>query len=101
SARVVCGLPQALQALVETSDDAVLVGVDAAHVDRLEGGLDAELLTLAGGVGDLGCVQQRLGRDTAHVQAGAPQLALLDQGNGQTQLGGAQSAGVAPAAPTQ
>src|SRR5665647_2067882 len=95
------GLHQALQALVETSDDLVLVGIDTGHVDRLEGRLDAELLALAGGVSDLGCVQQRLGRDTAEVQAGAPELAFLDQGDGQAQLGGTQRAGVTAAASTQ
>ena len=40
---------------------------------------DAELLALAGGVGHLGRVQQRLGGDAAPVQAGAAELALLDQ----------------------
>ena len=53
---------------------------------------------LAGGVGDLGRVQQRLGRDAAAVQAGAPEQVLLDEGDGQPQLGGAQRAGVAAAA---
>jgi len=95
------GLHQALQALVEASDDTVLVGIDAVHVDRLEGGLDAELRTLAGGVGDLRRMQQRFGRDTTHVEAGAAQLALLDQGDGQPQLGGPQRAGVTAAASTQ
>ena len=69
------------QALEEAADDAVLVLVDAAHVDALERGVDAELLGLAGGVGDLGRVQQGLGRDAADVQAGAAELALLDQGH--------------------
>src|SRR5690606_26045008 len=65
---------QALQALVEPADDPVLVGVDLGDVDRVEGGVDAELRARAGGVGDLGGVQQRLGRDAAAVQAGAAEL---------------------------
>ena len=48
---------------------------------------DSEVLTpnwlaLAGVVGDLGGVQQRLGRDAAAVQAGAAELVLLDEGDG-------------------
>ena len=73
-------LDQPGEALEEAGDDAVLVLVDAGHVDALEGGVDPELLGVAGGVGDLGGVQQRLGGDAADVQAGAAELALLDQG---------------------
>ena len=75
-------LDQAGEALEEPADDAVLVGVDAGHVDAVEGGLHAELLGLAGLVGDLGRVQQRLGRDAADVEAGAAEVALLDQAHG-------------------
>jgi hypothetical protein len=67
-----------LEALVQPADDGVLVLVDPSHVDALERGLDAEVLTFAGSVGDLGRVQQRLGGDAAAVQAGAAQLVLLD-----------------------
>ena len=49
--------------------------------------LHAELLGLAGGVGDLGGVQQRLGRDAADVQAGAAELALLDQADATARAG--------------
>ncbi len=42
-----------LQALVVLVDDAVLVLVDARHVDALEGGVDAEVRALAGLVGNL------------------------------------------------
>ena len=48
-------------------------------------------------VGDLGGVQQRLGRDAAAVQAGAPEQVLLDEGDAHAELGGAQRAGVAAA----
>ena len=68
---------------------------------RLEGRLDAELLALAGVVGDLGRVQQRLGRDAARVQAGAAELALLDQRDRQAELGRPERAGVAAAATTE
>ncbi len=84
------------EALVEPAHDAVLVGVDAGHVDALEGRPDPELLRLAGRVGDLGGVQQGLGRDAAHVQAGAADLVLLDQRHAQPELGRAQGAGIAP-----
>ena len=42
-------LDQAGQALEEPGDDAVLVVVDAGHVDAVERGAHAELLGLAGG----------------------------------------------------
>ncbi len=95
------GLHQSLQALVELADDAVLVGVDAAHVDARQRALDADLLTLAGVVGDLGGVQQRLGGDAAAVQAGTAQLVLLDEGHREAQLGRAQRAGVPAGTPAQ
>ena len=82
-----CG-DQPLEPLVEPGDDAVLVGVHTAHVDRLERGLDPEATALSGRVRDLGRVQQRLGGDAPHVQAGASQLALLDQSDAQAQLCG-------------
>ena len=91
-------LDQALQAFVEPPDGAVLVGVDAGHVDAFEGGLDAELLSSRGSVGNLAGVQQGLGRDAAAVQAGAADLVLLDQDNRLAELGGPQRCGIAAAA---
>ena len=87
-------LDQSGEALEEPVDDLVLVGVDARHVDAVEGGRDAELAGLAGRVGDLGGVQQRLGRDAAHVEAGASEVALLDQSDLEPQLGRSQGTGV-------
>ena len=87
-------LDQAGEALEEPLDDLVLVGVDAGHVDAVERGGDAELAGLACRVGDLGGVQQGLGRDAAHVEAGAAQVALLDQPDLQAELGRSQGAGV-------
>ena len=89
------GLDQPGEALEEPGDDAVLVGVHAGHVDAVEAGPHAELLGLAGLVGDLGGVQQRLGGDAADVQAGAAEVALLDEADRQAELSGAQGAGVA------
>ena len=63
--------------------------------------LTPNVLALAGVVGDLGGVQQRLGRDAAAVQAGAADLVLLDQRDPLAELGGAQRAGVAAAAATE
>ena len=95
------GGDQALEALVQARDDAVLVLVDPGDVDALEGGLDAELLALAGLVGDLARVQQGLGGDAAPVQAGAAELVLLDQGDVQAQLRPAQGRGVTAAAASE
>lgn len=88
------GCDQTLESLVQARDHAVLVLVDGGYVDALEGGLDAELLALAGLVGDLARVEQGLGGDATSVQAGAADLVLLDQGDVQAQLGPAQRRGV-------
>ena len=92
------GLQQSLEALPEAADDLVLVGVDAVHVDAVEACADTDGLALAGGVGDLGRVQQRLRRDAATVQAGAAHPVSFDQHHLHPELGGTQGAGVAPAA---
>ena len=54
---------------------------DRRHVDALERRANTEARGLAGGVGDLGGVEQRLGGDAAAVQAGAPEEVLLDEGD--------------------
>ncbi len=87
-----------LQPLPEPLDDALLVGEDRGHLDALERGPHPELRALPRGVGDLGRVQQRLGRDAAAVQAGPAYLVLLDQGHALAKLGRAQRAGVPAAA---
>lgn len=92
--RHLAGGDEPLKALVQPRDDTVLVLVDGGDVDALEGGLDAELLALAGLVGDLARVQQGLGGDATPVQAGAADLVLLDQGDVQAQLRPAQGRGV-------
>ena len=88
-------LDQAGEPLEETGDDAVLVAVDAGHVDAVEGGSHAELLGVARRVGDLGGVEQRLGRDAADVEAGPAEVPLLDQADAQSELGRSQRTGVA------
>jgi hypothetical protein len=90
-----------LQALVEPGGDAVLVGIDAGHVDAVQARLDAELLTVAGGIGHLGGVQQGFGRDAPAVQAGSTQFVPLDEDDGQVQLGCAQRRGVSPRPATE
>ena len=52
-------------------------------------------------VGQLGGVQQGLGGDAAVVQAGAAELALLDEADGEAQLNGPQGSGVPAAATTE
>jgi hypothetical protein len=89
---------QAGETLVQAGDDTVLVRVHPRHVDADQLGLDAELLALPGLLGDLGRVQQRLGRDAAAVQARAAQLGLVDQRYGEVELGSAQGGRVAAAA---
>ena len=92
--RDLAGAHDALQALVQLGDDAVLVAVDPGHVDAVELALDAEGLALAGHVGDLRGVQQRLGGDAAAVQTGTAELRLVDQHHAQAQVGGAEGAGI-------
>jgi hypothetical protein len=91
-------LEQALQALVQAPDDAVLVRVHTGHVDADQVGLHAELLALPGLVRDLRGVQQRLRRDAPAVQTGAAELGLVDQRHREVQLRGAQSGRVSSAA---
>ena len=56
---------------------------------------DAELLGLAGEVGDLGGVEQGLGGDAADVEAGAAEVALLDEADREAELGRPERTGVA------
>jgi hypothetical protein len=89
------------QPLEQAGDHAVLVGVHAGHVDALERRSHAELCGLARRVGHLRRVQQRLGRDAADVQAGAAEVALLDQPDGESELGGPEGTCVATGARAQ
>ncbi len=75
-------LEEALDALPGAVHDLVLEGVDAAHLDALEAGLDAHARGLTSLVGDLGRVQKRLCGDASPVQARAADLVLLDQRDG-------------------
>ena len=94
-------LDESGQPLVEPGDHPVLVAVDAAHVDALEAREHAELLGLAGVVGDLGGVQECLRRDAADVQAGAAELVPLDQSDAEPELCCAQGTGIASRARTE
>ncbi len=91
-------LDQALQALVQPTDDPVAILVHLRHVDAVEGGPHAEGVTLLGAVGDLRGVQQCLRRDAAAMQAGAAELVLVDQDDGHPEFCCPQGAGVAAAA---
>ena len=95
------GLDQAGQALVQPVDDAVLVLEQRRHVDAVEAWSSRRWTALAGLVGDLGGVQQGLGRDAAPVQAGPADLVLLDQHDRRTQLGGADGGGVTAGPPAE
>ena len=80
---------------MEARHHAVGVRVDAGHVDAVERRAHPELRGLTRAVRDLRGVQQGLGRDAAHVQAGAAELALLHQPHLESELRGAQGARVA------
>ena len=95
------GLDQALQALELAGDDAVFVSVDSGDVDAVQGDVHAVLGGVAGVVGQFGGVQQGLGGDTAVVQAGAAQLSLLHEADGEAKLYGPQGSGVSAAAATE
>jgi hypothetical protein len=94
-------LEQSGQAAEHAVDNAVLVLVDARHVDALEGRADAEVAAVAGVVGDLARMEQRLGGNASAVQAGAAQLVPFDEGDLEVELGRAQRTRVAAAASTQ
>ena len=72
-------LDQPGQALPQVLDDLLLAALADREVDRRRAGVDAEVL----GVGDVAVdrrgLEERLGRDAPPVQAGAPDLVLLDQ----------------------
>jgi hypothetical protein len=91
-------LDRAHQSLVQPVDDLVLVGIDTAHVDALEPGADTERLGLVRVVGDLRRMQQGLGGDAAAVQAGATDLAPLDERHSHSELGRSERASIAAAA---
>ena len=88
-------LDDGLEAPVELGDDGALVPQDLAPVDGRLAGEDPEVPRRADVVHDLGGMQEGLGRDAAPVQAGPTDLVALDEADAQTELGGAQGAGVA------
>ena len=88
-------LQQACKTLELTGDDAVLVIANLAHLDGLQYSVNANLGRLACIFSQLSSVQVRLGGDTAGVQAGAADLFLLDQADGEAQLACANSCRVA------
>ena len=95
-------LGHAGQAAGQLGDHAVLVAAQLVQVDLRLAEADAVGGQLACLVDDRGVVQQRLGRDTAHVQADAAQrVVALHQHGGQTQVGGAEGGRIAAGAGAQ
>src|SRR5207249_11918521 len=83
-------LHQVLDALVELADDSVTPGGNGRVVVADDLRLEAELGAPGrDAVIALRRLEQRLGGDAADVEAGPAELAALDQGEPQTELGGA------------
>src|SRR5690606_15214614 len=105
--RDLVGLEQLRDATGELGDDLVLAADHRRHVDRGVLRADAVLVEDVAEVPELArAVEQRLGRDAAHAQAGATQrrlavlaLAGVDARGLQAQLGGADGGVVARGAP--
>ena len=89
------GLLQRLDAADQLLDLLVLVGCQPVVLERQAVGDQAEVAAVPGLRVDLRAVQQRLGGDAAPVQAGAAQLARLDQRRLQSVLRAAYRAFVA------
>ena len=89
-------LEQHLDALGVLVDDAVLAILDLGIIQARVLAVDAFLLRVDEALPDVGGLQQALGGDAAHQQAGAAELGLLlDERGLQTELAGANGSGVA------
>ena len=90
---------QAGDAIVEALDDTVLPGDGLLQVELGLGGGQAEGRLAGGGMGRLlellGDMDHRLGGDAADVEAGAAQLAALDDDGVDAELAGADGADIA------
>src|SRR5205809_1264021 len=95
-------LHQVLDALVELADDGVSTLGDARVVVAHDLRLEAEL-SAAGGdaVVELGRLEEGLGGDAPDVEARPAELAALDQGDLQAELGGANRGGITAHSATQ
>ena len=95
-------LEQELDALGVLADRVVLVGQHLFPVDRGAFALEAHRREVVFGlVQHVAGVQERLGGDTAHVQAGAAQgFAAFDAGGFQAKLGAADGCDIAAGAGT-
>ena len=82
------GLDEALESLVLARDDLLAIRGDRRDVDAGQRRVHAVLRRLARDIRYLGRVQERLGRDAPDVEAGAAQLVLLDEADGQAELAG-------------
>src|SRR5690606_2543528 len=88
---------QAFEALVLLRDDVLAVAAHARGIHAPESRAHADGCRVANVIGDLRCVQQRLGRDASAVKARAAALVLLDQSDALAELGSAQCCGVTAA----
>jgi hypothetical protein len=98
-------LEQILDPLGQTADDLVLARVDLRHVDadrnllragRRPSDGDAPLPGVLDDLHGVGVLEERLGRNAADQQAGAAErLLLLDDGDAEAELGGADGRDVA------
>ncbi len=80
-------------------DDRVPPGRHRRVVDDgLAGERQPVVLGVTHAIGEGGQFEERLGRDAATVQAGAPDLVLVDECDLQAQLGGAERRGIATGA---
>ena len=94
-------LEQELDALGQAGDDAVLARLHLGHVDADRGAAerDAPVLRVLDDLQRVRVLEQRLGRNAAPQQAGAAErLLLLDDGDLQAELRGADRGDVAAGA---
>ena len=95
-------LGHAGQAAGELADDLVFVRAQLVEIDRRPAEVTPRSAKWLDLVHDGGHVQQRLGRDAAHVQADAAQRGIaLDQHHFQAEVGGAERGRVAAGAGAQ
>jgi hypothetical protein len=92
------GLEQGSDAAAEALDNTVLAGHHRRVVRGGVGHANAQLLAGAGAVGELGRGDQRLGGYAAAVEAGSPELVLLDQGDRSAELSSTDRGGIATGA---
>ncbi|MNN08188.1 hypothetical protein D3C81_1210380 [compost metagenome] len=95
-------LGHAGQALGQLTDDLFLVLAQLVQADLRRAVLDAQVTGVRGVVDDLGGMQQRLGRNAAHVEADAAEVGVaFDEHGVHAQVGRTERGGVAARAGAQ